>query len=81
MDRGHIERLFDPGGVIQQPVVGGVGNHRMYRPPGSARGIDLLLNAVAGEFPFRYTAQNTQRVTRRFQPQWNDIAHHQQVRQ
>ena len=81
MDRRDIERLLKPGGVIEQTIVGGVGDHRMHGPLRPARVAHFLLNAVAGKFAPGDTAEDPQRVAGRLQPQGNHIAHHQQVGQ
>ena len=81
MNRGHIQRLLDPVGVIQQAVIGGVGDHRMHRPLRLYRLGDLALDTLPGKFTLRYTTQDTQRVARWLEPYGHDIAHHQQMRQ
>ena len=81
MDGGHIQRLFDPVGVIQQAIIGGVGDHRVDRPLRLIGFLNFAFNACVGKFPTGYTAEDPQRVTRRLQPDWHHIAHHQQMRQ
>ena len=66
VDRRHVKGLFNPGGVIQQPVIGGVGDHRMHRPLRATSCLYFVLDAIAGKFPFRNAAEDPQRVTRRF---------------
>ena len=81
MNRRNVKGLFNPVGVVQQPVVGGVGDYRMHRPLRTFGSIHLLLETVAGKFPLRDPPENAQRVTRRLEPQRHDITHHQQMRQ
>ena len=61
--------------------IGGVGNHRMNRPLCLRGGSDFLFDAVASKFTARDPTKNPQRITRRFQPDWHYIVHHQQMRQ
>ena len=68
VNRRHVQRLFNPVGVIQQAVVGGVGDHRMHRPLSAIGAVHLLLQAVAGKLALRNAAKNPQRVARRLQP-------------
>ena len=65
MNRRHIQRLFDVLGVVEQPIVSGVGDHRMHRPGGAIGGRDLLRNALAGKLVLRDTAENPQRIAGR----------------
>ena len=81
VDRRDIQRLFDPVGVVEQAIIGGVGNHRMNRPLCLRGGSDFLFDAVASKFTARDPTKNPQRITRRFQPDWHYIVHHQQMRQ
>ena len=64
VDRRHVQRLFDPVRVVQQTVIGRVGDHRMDRPACARNCRDLTFNGVMGELPARNAAQNTERVTR-----------------
>ncbi len=79
VDRGDIQRLLHPVGVIQQPVIGGVGDHRMYRPAGLRHLGHFALDGRMGKFTARNAAQDPQRVARRRKPERHHVAHHQQM--
>ena len=81
VDRRHVQSLFDPVRVVQQTVIGRVGDHRMDRPACAVHCRDLAFNGFMRELPPRNTAKNTERVARGRQPERYNVAHHQQVRQ
>ena len=81
VDRRYVERLLDPVRVVKQPVIGGVGDHRVHRPACLGDRCDLIFNGFMREFTARNAAENTQRITRRRQPERHHVAHHQQMRQ
>ena len=56
VDRRYVQRLLDVIGVIQQAIIGGVGDHRMHRPAGVGCVCHSLGNAVAGKFALGNTA-------------------------
>lgn len=53
VNRRDIQRLFDPVGVVEQAIIGGVGDHRMNRPLCLRGGSDFLFDAVASKFTAR----------------------------
>ncbi len=81
MNGGHIQGLLDPVSVIQQTIISGIGDDRVDWPLRLGGLLYLAFNACTGKFPTGDTAQNAQRITRRLQPDWHHIAHHQQMRQ
>ena len=65
MDGRHIEILFHPVGVVQQTIVGGIGDHRVNRPACARHGCHFALYCRMRKFPARDPAQNAQRVAGR----------------
>ncbi len=81
VDRRHLQRLLDVVGVVQQAVIGGIGDHRMHRPGGVRGLLHPGGDAGAGKLALRNAAEDAVGVAQRAQIDRHDIAHHQQVAQ
>ncbi|SVK49564.1 Uncharacterised protein [Acinetobacter baumannii] len=81
VDRWHLQRLLDVIGVVQQAVIGGIGDHRMHRPSGVRGLLHPGGDAGAGKLALRNAAEDAVGVAQRAQIDRHDIAHHQQVAQ
>ncbi|MNW17318.1 hypothetical protein D3C71_2164740 [compost metagenome] len=51
VDRGDIQRLFDPVGVVKQPVVGRVGDNGVNGPARPFNRCDFLFYGGVGKLP------------------------------
>ncbi len=75
----HIQRFLDVVGVVQQAVVGGVGDNGVYRPGGVRRLFHAFGNRRVLEFALRNPTQNAVGVTGRAEVDWRNVAHHHQM--
>ena len=81
VDGFHIQGFLDVVRVVQQTIIGGVGDHRVHRP-GRVRGFFYALrDGRMLEFALRNTAEDTVGVTRRAEVDWRNVAHHHQMGQ
>ena len=79
VDVGGVQRLLDEAGVVEQAVIGGVGDHGVARRLGTRGGGDLGCNGLAAEFALRDAAQNAVGVAGRTEVEWGHVVHHHQV--
>ena len=81
MDGFHIQGFLDVVRVVQQTVIGGVGDNRVHRP-GRVRGFfHALRDGRMLEFALRDTAEDTVGVAGRAEVDWRNVAHHHQMGQ
>ena len=81
VDGFHIQGFLDVVRVVQQTVIGGVGDDGVYRPGGIRRLFDAFFNGRTLEFALRNAAQNTVGVTGWTEIDRRNVAHHHQVSQ
>ncbi|MNE73451.1 hypothetical protein D3C80_1694620 [compost metagenome] len=81
VDRFNVQSFFDEIGVVQQAVVGGVGDHRVRWPAGVRRFFHPLGDGGTAEFALRDAAENTVGITGWPEVDRRDVTHHHQMGQ
>ncbi|MNV70871.1 hypothetical protein D3C71_1638550 [compost metagenome] len=81
MNRFHIQRVLNMIGVVQQTVIGRVGDYRMHWPGRVWCFFNTFGDGVTGKLTLRDTTENAVSITGWAEVDWRNIAHHHQMGQ